>query len=121
MYERIKKYIKEDLLGFFFVMLSAALLLYCLLFLSPGGAERSPAYNQAREQLADAEGQRQRVEAGIEKSQSRVDSLSGRLEKTQLRVERIEDNYSSAGDIFAECEQITKELRRRAESRAASK
>lgn len=121
MYERIKKYINEDPLGFFFVLLSTALLLYCLLFLSPGGAERSPAYNQAREQLADAESERQRVEAGLTESQQAINSVTERLRYSQQAINRAEANYSSAGDILTECEQIIKELRRRAEERAAEK
>ena len=118
MYDKIYQFIKDNSL--ICILLAIVIVLSCF-GLWYGKSYRCPAYNQAREQLADVESQRQRVEAGIKESQSRVDSLSGRLEETQLRVERIEDNYGSAGDIFTDCEQVITELKRRAEKRAASK
>lgn len=118
MYDKIYQFVKDNSL---ICVLVGVVLLLAYLGQWYGKSYRCPAYNQAREQLAEVESQRQRVEAGIKESQSRVDSLSGRLEETQLRVERIEDNYGSAGDIFTDCEQVITELKRRAEKRAASK
>ena len=120
MYERIKKYLEDPTvwlsLCFILVLVVGGLWLR-----SSGGAERSPAYNQARKQLADVEGQRQRVEAGLTESQQTINSVTERIRDSQQTINRAEARYSSAGDILAECEQITKELRRRAEERAASK
>lgn len=118
MYDKICQFIKDNSL--ICILLAIVILLSCF-GLWYGKSYRCPTYRQAGEQLADVEGQRQRVEAGLTESQQTVNSISKRIRDSQQTINRAEARYSSAGDIFTECEQIITELRRRAEERAASK
>lgn len=118
MYDKIYQFIKDNSL--ICILVGIVLLLSCL-GLWYGKSYRCPAYQQAGEQLADIESQRQRVEAGLTESQQTVNSISERIRDSQQTVNRVEARYSSTGDIFAECEQIITELKRRAETRAAEK
>lgn len=118
MYVKIKDFIQSNPLVCSLV--GIVLLLYCLGILF-GGTDGHPAYQSARSQLTDIENQRRAIEAGIKESQSRVDSLSGRLGEAQSRVERIEDNISTTGDIIDESQRILGELKQRAEKRASQK
>lgn len=118
MYDKIYRFIKDNSL--ICILLAIVVLLSCF-GLRYGKSYRCPAYRQTGEQLEDAEGQRQRVEAGLTESQQTVNSISERIRDSQQTINRVEARYSSTGDIFAECEQIITELKRRAEARAAEK
>lgn len=120
MYEKIKERLTNSGNGKYYIII--AILLLCCLWL--GTSDRSDghsAYNSAGQQLRDTERDRQTIETGLAASQQTVNGVSDRLRDSQQTIYRAEDRQLSTENLFRECEQIVRELKRRAESRETQK
>lgn len=120
MYEKIKERLTNSGNGKYYVII--AILVACCFWL--GTSDRSDgdsAYRSAGQQLKDTERDRQTIETGLAAGQQTVNGVSDRLRDSQQTIYRAEDRQLSTENIFGECEQIVRELKRRATERAAKK
>ena len=120
MYEKLKTYLADPIIRY--CVIGVVLVVgYCLWFRTGDRSVGRSAYQSAGYQLTDAERDRQTVETGLTESQQTINGVSDRIRDSQQTIYRAEDRQRSTENLFRECEQITRELKRRAESRETQK
>ena len=120
MYEKIKTYLADPIIRY--VVIGVVLVVgYCLWIRTGDRSVGHSTYKSAGDQLTNAERDRQTVETGLADSQQTINGVSDRIRDSQQTIYRAEDRQRSTENLFRECEQLTRELKRRAESRETQK
>lgn len=120
MYEKIKEKLTTPVIRIALIVI-AVLVVSCLWLRNGDRSVGHSAYKSAGDQLTNAERDRQTVETGLTDSQQTINGVSDRIRDSQQTIYRAEDRQRSTENLFRECEQITRELKRRAESRETQK